>query len=965
MMKKICLISLSVLLFACAKQTANIQEKAEIFATYPFSDPDAIPRPESNYYPYCRFDGYSHTSDSMAWKVVEMENEFIKVYIFPEIGGKIWGAIEKSTGNEFIYTNSVVKFRNISMRGPWTSGGIELNFGTIGHTPTTSTPVDYTTRKNPDGSVSCFVGAIDLVTRTRWEAEINLQPDKAFFTTNITWSNPTAFTQPYYQWCNVAFPAKGNLEMIFPGNYRLGHGGEAQTWPVDDEGRNLSFYANNSALPDQSNHIIGTTAGFYSAYWHDLNFGAGNYSQHGDKLGKKIFLWSQARSGGIWEDLLTDTDGQYVELQTGRLYNQAVGTSTQTPFKHRGFSPNSTDRFLEYWFPVMNIGGVVKANALGALNIVRGDDGNQTVYFSPLQFVNDEIKIYFGDELKYRFDVHLKPLEVWKSDIAQNSPQEPVTIAVGRDKELVYSENDLSMTSRPVTAPENFDWNSVFGLYTAGVNLVYQGDFRGALTSFHACLEKDSFFAPALNCAAELYLRRADTESACRYVRKALSINTYDPQANFLSGLVHKQTGNLTDAQDGFAVAALSLSYRTAAYIELAKLFILKNELPTAKLYAERVLNSEAANQDALLLLSVISRKSGKNSEAERFANKIEEISPLNHFSRFEKLLIKNDKRSADNFTSLIGNELPHETYCEMAAWYEYTGCYGEAIKLLETSPETALVNLMLSSLYHKINNGEKSDLYFSTMLGNSPDFVFPFRAELIPVLTWAVAKTDDWKPPYYLALLEWRLGDKQLAKEWFTACGQRPESPWFFLAKANLFRDDPDYDPGDDILKARERGMNEWRTCRALNEYYLGKKQSAQALATAKEALEKFPDNDIMKVNYAQSLLANGLYTETLKALENTVILPHEGATYGRSIYRKAALFEGLQFMKEKKFEQALESISKSRQWPENLGAGRPHNVNERIEDFLEAECRANLDGKAARPFREIEEYVLKNTGM
>jgi len=76
-----------------------------------------------------------------------LENKYVKVSVFPEIGGKVWGAIEKSTNNEFIYYNSVVKFRNIAMRGPWTSGGIEFNFGIIGHAPTTATPVDYSFKK--------------------------------------------------------------------------------------------------------------------------------------------------------------------------------------------------------------------------------------------------------------------------------------------------------------------------------------------------------------------------------------------------------------------------------------------------------------------------------------------------------------------------------------------------------------------------------------------------------------------------------------------------------------------------------------------------------------------------------------------------------------------------------------------------------------------------------------------------
>ena len=72
-----------------------------------------------------------------------------------------------------------MKFREIAMRGPWTSGGIEFNFGDIGHTPTTSTSVDYLTRTNPDGSVSCIVGALDLPSRTEWRVEIRLPRDKA------------------------------------------------------------------------------------------------------------------------------------------------------------------------------------------------------------------------------------------------------------------------------------------------------------------------------------------------------------------------------------------------------------------------------------------------------------------------------------------------------------------------------------------------------------------------------------------------------------------------------------------------------------------------------------------------------------------------------------------------------------------------------------------------------------------
>jgi hypothetical protein len=64
------------------------------------------------------------------------------------------------------------------MRGPWTSGGLESNFGIIGHTPNCATPVDYTTRTNADGSVSCIIGVLDLLTRSNWRVEINLPKTK-------------------------------------------------------------------------------------------------------------------------------------------------------------------------------------------------------------------------------------------------------------------------------------------------------------------------------------------------------------------------------------------------------------------------------------------------------------------------------------------------------------------------------------------------------------------------------------------------------------------------------------------------------------------------------------------------------------------------------------------------------------------------------------------------------------------
>jgi len=443
-----------MLSFACSNQTVSIKESVESFVTYPFSDPDPIPNPERDYYPYFRYGGFSLDPVDRDWKVVTLENEYIKVFIFPEVGGKIWGAIEKSTGREFVYYNSVVKFRDIAMRGPWTSGGIEFNFGTIGHAPTTSNPVDYITRKNDDGSVSCIVGANELLTRTRWEVEIRLPEGKAWFSTTTTFQNSTSLLQPYYQWHNGAFQAEGELEYCFPGDVRLGHGGEARDWPTDNEGRNLSWYKNNAFGGAKSDMIIGSTQGFFAAYWHDNDFGSGHYAHYGDKPGRKIFSWAQSRSGEIWEDLLTDADGQYIEMQSGKSLNQAGTSSMWTPFKHLGFEPWQTDIFTEYWFPILSTGGVSQANAFGALNVTR-DGSDIEISFCPLEKTDDEIKIFFGNDLHESYKVTLDPLETWRTELSATRGSEPLKIILG-DKKLEYYEKPEGL-KRPVRIPEEFD----------------------------------------------------------------------------------------------------------------------------------------------------------------------------------------------------------------------------------------------------------------------------------------------------------------------------------------------------------------------------------------------------------------------------------------------------------------------------------------------------------------------------
>ena len=270
---------------------ARISEETRVLDTYPFSDPNPVPvlATDRRLYPYHTFEGYAATSEPREWKVVRMENDLIEVFVLPEVGGKVWGAVVKETGHEFIYRNEVMKFRDIALRGPWTSGGLEFNFGVIGHTPATATPVDYLVRENADGSVSTIVGATDLPSRTPWRVEIRLPPDRAAFETRVLWYNPTPLEQPYYNWMTAAAFAQDDLELFVPGNAYLEHSGAVRSWPLDEEGRFLPLYRNNAFEGHKSYHVVGALNDFFGGYYHDEGYGWGHWAPHEEMPGRKMW----------------------------------------------------------------------------------------------------------------------------------------------------------------------------------------------------------------------------------------------------------------------------------------------------------------------------------------------------------------------------------------------------------------------------------------------------------------------------------------------------------------------------------------------------------------------------------------------------------------------------------------------------------------------------------------------------
>lgn len=957
----LCATSLLQPLFA---QQATVTETVETVKTYPFSDPDPVADPSDLFYPYFRFDGFSAKGTDRQWKVVSLENDYIKLTLFPEIGGKIWGAVDKTTGKEFIYNNHVVKFRDIAMRGPWTSGGIEFNFGIIGHAPTSSTPVDYVTRQKPDGSVSCYVSSYELVTRTLWTVEVNLPKDKAYFTTTTTWHNSSSIDQPYYQWMNAGYPAAGNVEFCYPGTNYIGHGGELHSFPLDEQGRDISWYEKNDFGNSKSYHIVGKYNDFYGAYWHDNDFGSIHHADYDEKLGMKIFLWGLSREGGIWEDLLTDTNGQYIELQSGRMYNQPASNSSLTPYKHTAFGPQATDRWTEYWFPVKGIKGVSKASRIGALNVLR-EDGFLKLYFSPLQKLSTTIKLYEGEKEMNSIPLNCGVLETWKDSIPLNKAVAAgrLKVVVGEDL-LVYSEVPSdNITSRPKQLPADFDWSSAYGLYTQGEQWMNQKVLDKAEKFLLASLEKDPYFVPALTDLASLYYRQGRYDEALARCETALSINTYDGDVNYLYGLCNMALGNHTDAKDGFSVASYSPGVRSAAYEKLAEMYLMDRNWAKAEHYALRSKEFNQMNLSADHVLMVVYRKTNQPEKAKALIDPLLEDLPLYHAARFEQLYQgEGSGHPIDDLQSLIRNELPFETYMELAEWYESVGCTEEALSLLSCAGNYPIALYKQAYLLHQAGNDDESRGMLQRAGALSPAMVFPFRPSSLKALEWAKTVQPDWKIDYYEALIRWANQDKAKALELLENCGEADYAP-FYLSRASLKEGESRL---ADLLKAEQIEMS-WRTGFALINHYVANNQWQKAVETGKKYTKKYPSNYYIGLKYAKALCETGQYQPCISLLSRMQVLPNEGSYAGRAVYREANLYRAMEQLSHKNYKQVVKSVETSKEWPENLGVGKPYDnmIDNRLEDYLEAKAAAGQGDsrKTSALLAAVADYTISRS--
>ena len=129
-------------------------------------------------YPYPTIESICDEKEDREYNAVMLENEYLKVMVLPQLGGRIQRAYDKTNGYDFVYYNHVIKPALVGLTGPWISGGIEFNWPQH-HRPTTFLPVDYVLEQGEERA-AVLLNDVDRMYGTKVITKIALYPGWAY-----------------------------------------------------------------------------------------------------------------------------------------------------------------------------------------------------------------------------------------------------------------------------------------------------------------------------------------------------------------------------------------------------------------------------------------------------------------------------------------------------------------------------------------------------------------------------------------------------------------------------------------------------------------------------------------------------------------------------------------------------------------------------------------------------------------
>lgn len=949
-------------------QTVNAWEEKITIPTYKTGEPEKNPMFLENrvyqgssgvVYPYPVIDKVYDEKSDKEYTALFLENEYLKVMILPELGGRIQMAYDKTNDYHFVYYNQVIKPALVGLAGPWISGGIEFNWPQH-HRPSTFDATDYLIKDNEDGSKTVWVNEYEKMFGTKCALGFTLYPNRAYIELHAKLYNRTPFPQTFLWWANPAVSVDEHYQSVFPPDVHavFDHGKrDVSSFPIAtgtyykvdySPGTDISAY-NNIPVPT-SYMAVNSEFNFVGGYDHKRKAGIMHVANHHVSPGKKQWTWGCGDFGKAWDKHLTDEDGPYFELMCG------VYTDNQPDFSW--IMPNEAREFKQYFMPYKNIGYAKNASIDAMLN-VEMINGKAVLKIYATRSLVADITVEIKDAVIVVSNAALSPTINFEYIIdADIESTNDITLIEVRDKEgnilvdfkpVTRQGEAIPDPAKPIPMPEEIKTNE--DLFLAGLHLEqYRHATYSPLDYYDEALKRDATDIRSNNAKALWYLRRGQFEIAEPYFRTAVekllnhNPNPYDGEPLYNLGLCLKYQKKYDEAFQYLFKSTWNAAMQDVAYLQLAYISASKSNWKEAY---ELAVKSVLKNYNSLKsrhIKTLALRAMGKVNDAIAFIKETFEIDAFDYASRFELVKCHEAQGNYDQafaqqneIKKLMRNR--SYSYIEIALQYYDAGCYDEAIEFLSLSADETndpMQFYYLAYFEQLRNNEETSKHWLDKAFEQSPDKIFPNRIEDIEVLNFvADTNQNDYKALYYL-------GNYYYAKRLYNKanlCWERSIqiNDNFATALRNLGTAYYNkFNKKDEAMDLFENAFNadpsDSRILFELDQLYKKLNRSPeQRLSFLKEHENLIHERDDLYIEYVCLHSLTGQFEEASTLLKARKFHPWEGGegkTSGQHILTHVELAK--QALQKDDYKKAEELLMAAQEYPENLGEGKLYGAQE-----------------------------------
>ena len=915
-------------------------------------------------YPYPVIESMSDEKVDKDYLAIWLENDYIKVMILPELGGRVQMAYDKIKERHFVYYNHVIKPALVGLLGPWISGGIEFNWPQH-HRPSTYMPVDTCIEENSDGSVTVWVSEMEKMFHQKGMAGFTLRPGCAYLEIKGVLYNRTDVPQTFLWWANPAVEVNDEYQSVFPPdiNAVFDHGKRAvSSFPIAtgtyykmdySAGVDISNYK-NIAVPT-SYMGVNSRFNFEGGYENDTQAGMLHVASHHFSPGKKQWTWGNGDFGRAWDRNLTDETTPeeaekwkvdrkgfrpYIELMAG------VYTENQPDFSW--LMPYEEKRFTQYFMPYRELGVVKEASKDLVFNINEVGEGK--VEFKVFATSKQDVCIILRNDkgdIYYKKEMSLSPEAVLTETVdVKGAKLNELTFEIV--KSFVYGERTVlswhaeADDIRPIPdsaeaalLPEQIKTNEQ--LYLTGLHLEQYRHATWLATDYYEeALRRDPNDIRCLNALGLWYIRKGRFSRAEDYLRKAVKLsmkrnpNPYEGEPLYNLALALKYQGKLDEAYERFWKATWNKAWADAGYFEAAKISVAQGRFEDALDEINRCLDNNWHNHKARALKAAILRKLEMNDEALALIDESLRFDAFNYGCRYEKYLIKQDEKELTEMKEMLRKS--SQNYDELALDYQAAGLDTEAEAIWNIAISEGAVSPMTYYYMGRYDEAAHADL----------SYCFPNRAEDIIALEAAKRLSPaDAHAPYLLGCLYYAARQYDLAIEnWELSARLDPKFPtvWRNLALGRFNKQDRQQEALEYMERAFSLDENDERILMELDQLRKRLHHSHQERLTF---LQKYPEliqrRDDLVLEEITLLNQTGRYEEAMQKLDAHIFHPWEGGEGKVSAQYQICRVElAKQALTRRDFKDAIRLLSECLDYPHHLGEGKLYGAQENDFHYL-----------------------------